>query len=271
MEVFIISINKTTIDDVLKGRLIELNTNVNTIKKRLCMYPKAKLKVRKNKSDYSYYAIDPETQKIKYIRKDNIKQAQIIAQRDYEQNYLRIAEKEISDLERIVAKNYSAEIKNCYSKIHEGRKKLVHPFEILDEDYIKQWIINPYIPKSFMESDVTAYYTEKGERVRSKSEVIIANMLKALNIPYKYECPLQLGNIIVYPDFTILDVKDRQEKYLEHFGMMGDLDYVNNMMLKITTYEQNNIFLGERLLCTFESANRPLNIAVLKNKLTVFV
>ena len=56
------------------------------------------------------------------------------------------------------------------------------------------------------------------------------------------------------PDFTILDVKGRTEKYLEHFGMMGDIDYVNNMVLKISSYEQNNIFLGDRLICTFESA-----------------
>ena len=108
-------------------------------------------------------------------------------------------------------------------------------------------------------------------RVRSKSEIIIANMLKTLNIPYKYECPLKIGNILLYPDFTILDVKGRRERYLEHFGMMGDLDYVNNMMLKISTYEKNNIFIGDKLICTFESAKRPLNISTLKNKLSMLL
>ena len=73
------------------------------------------------------------------------------------------------------------------------------------------------------------------------------------------------------PDFTILDVKGRRERYLEHFGMMGDLDYVNNMMLKISTYEKNNIFIGDKLICTFESAKRPLNISTLKNKLSMLL
>ena len=36
--------------------------------------------------------------------------------------------------------------------------------------------------------------------------------------------------------------------------MMGDIDYVNTMVFKISTYEQNDIFLGDRLICTFESA-----------------
>ena len=141
----------------------------------------------------------------------------------------------------------------------------------LTEDYIRKWLAMPYQPKEFTENDTTEYYTDKGERVRSKSEIIIANMLKTLNIPYKYECPLKIGNILLYPDFTILDVKGRRERYLEHFGMMGDLDYVNNMMLKISTYEKNNIFIGDKLICTFESAKRPLNISTLKNKLSMLL
>jgi len=140
-----------------------------------------------------------------------------------------------------------------------------------DEDYIKQWLAISYESKSFTENDATEYYTDNGERVRSKSEILIANILKSLDIPYKYECPIKLGKITMYPDFTILDVKERREKYLEHFGMMGDIDYVNNMMLKIATYEQNNIFIGDRLICTFESAKRPLNISALKNKLNMLL
>lgn len=252
---------------MLKTRLFELNTNVKAIKMRLNKYPKGMLKVRKNNTGFSYCIKDTDTKKVAYVRKENIKQAQIIAQRDYEQSYLKIAEKEISDIERMLAKNYSNKTKICYSGINEGRKKLVQPFEMSDDDYIKQWLVIPYEAKTFKENDVTEYYTDNGERVRSKSEIIIANTLKSLKIPYKYECPLKIGNTIVYPDFTILDVKVREEKYLEHFGMMGDLDYVNNMMLKITTYEQNNIIFGDKLICTFESANRPLNISTLKNKL----
>ena len=82
---------------------------------------------------------------------------------------------------------------------------------------------------------------------------------------------MKIGDILLYPDFTILDVKGRRERYLEHFGMMGDLDYVNNMMLKISTYEKNNIFIGDKLICTFESAKHPLNISTLKNKLSMLL
>lgn len=264
---FIISTNINRLEEILKARLLELNASVDSIKKQLSKYPKGMLKVRKNPSGFSYCIKDIDTKKIAYVRKENIKKAQVIAQRDYEQRYLKVVEKEISDIERILEKNYSDRTKNCYSGIIEGRKILVQPFEMSDEDFVKQWTAVPYKSKVFRENDTTEYYTDKGERVRSKSEIIIANMLNTLNIPYKYECPLKLENIIVYPDFTILDVKERREKYLEHLGMMGDIDYVNNMMLKISTYERNNIFLGDRLICTFESAKHPLNISTLKTKL----
>ena len=48
-------------------------------------------------------------------------------------------------------------------------------------------------------------YTERGERVRSKSEKIIADKLFLQNIPYHYERPIYLkGFGMVYPDFCCL-------------------------------------------------------------------
>lgn len=266
-----ISDRTNRIDELLAHRVLVLKSNVNTIKRRLDTYQKGNLKIKRVKNKIYYCIADENSGKQRYINVSNIKEAQNIAQRDYDLKYLKHAENEIKDIEGLLAKNYSDREKNCYSGINEGRKTLIQPFEMPDEDYIRKWLSMPYQPKEFSESDTTDYYTDKGERVRSKSEIIIANMLKTLNIPYKYECPLKLGNILIYPDFTILDVKGRREKYLEHFGMMGDLDYVNNMILKISTYEQNDIFIGDKLICTFESAKRPINISTLKNKLSILI
>ena len=56
--------------------------------------------------------------------------------------------------------------------------------------------------------DVTAeFYSNSGVRVRSKSELIIANMLEKYGIPYRYEYPLLLnGNDLVRPDFLCLNI-----------------------------------------------------------------
>ena len=44
----------------------------------------------------------------------------------------------------------------------------------------------------FDENNRTEFYTRKGERVRSKSELIIAEELQRYQVPYLYEKPLEL-------------------------------------------------------------------------------
>ncbi|MCW1938930.1 hypothetical protein OMD49_00765 [Bacillus anthracis] len=59
------------------------------------------------------------------------------------------------------------------------------------------------------------YVTQKGERVRSKSEVIIANMLFASGIEYEYEKEIITSNgKKICPDFTLY--KNDRIYYLEH-------------------------------------------------------
>ena len=106
--------------------------------------------------------------------------------------------------------------------------------------------------------------TENGERVRSKSEKIIADKLHALGVPYRYEYPLVLdGNMKIYPDFTMLRMPEREEIYLEHFGLMDDEGYVEKVMWKLNTYERNGIYLGVNLFITYETGRNPLNTKTL--------
>ena len=70
--------------------------------------------------------------------------------------------------------------------------------------------------------DDTEFYSNNGVRVRSKSELIIANLLEQYDVPYKYEMPLSLDeNGIVRPDFIALNVRLRSEYVWEHLGMSG--------------------------------------------------
>lgn len=258
-------------EETCKLRLADLEDTVSAIKRRIEKYPSDNLKVKKEKSGFYYCLIDKDTGTLKYIKKEEINKARIIAQRDYDLDYLRLAEKEIKDIKRLLSGGYTKLMENCYSGSNEGRKKLIIPYEMSAEDYIWKWVTKEYIAKNFKEDDYSAYYTEKGERVRSKSEVIIANLLNSMQIPYKYECPLQLGQVTIYPDFTLLDVRTKKEKYLEHFGMMGDSEYVADMMNRINIYEQNGIYFGTDLICTFESVKRPLNIGTLKKKINAIM
>lgn len=94
--------------------------------------------------------------------------------------------------------------------------------------------------------------------VRSKSEVIITNMLFERDVPFTYETPLYAPDgTFKLPDFTIKT--QGNEWYWEHVGMLQGETYRNRWESKKKWYDEH--FPG-RLLATFESAN--LSIEALK-------
>ena len=83
--------------------------------------------------------------------------------------------------------------------------------------------------------------TARGEFVRSKSEVIIANQLSHNNIPYVYEQNLTLNGETRWPDFTIEDKDSGNVFYWEHCGMMDDPSYKKRWETKLAWYIENGI------------------------------
>src|SRR4029077_19819852 len=88
-----------------------------------------------------------------------------------------------------------------------------------------------------------------GEMVRSKSEVIIANLLTTAGIPFRYEIPLFAPDGTFYlPDFTI---DWRGKKFFwEHLGMLRVPKYKQDWEVKKKWYEKH---FPDALLITEES------------------
>jgi len=91
--------------------------------------------------------------------------------------------------------------------------------------------------------------TLAGIMVRSKSEVIIANLLHERGIPFKYEIPLYAPDGTFYiPDFTI--TWNGEEWYWEHLGMLDKEEYRNHWEAKREWYKKHGF--SERLIVTDE-------------------
>ena len=116
------------------------------------------------------------------------------------------------------------------------------------------------------------FYTDKGERVRSKSEVLIANELYRHGIPYRYEYPVfNNGVIMAAPDFNCLNVRLRKEYYWEHLGMMGKEEYANRNTAKIEKYTLAKDFDETSLILTFETDRHPLNTKIIEQKIGTYL
>ena len=108
--------------------------------------------------------------------------------------------------------------------------------------------------------------TSRGEFVRSKSELAIAEKLHGMGIAYVYEQPVLLGGKTRWPDFTIADDESGVTYYWEHLGMLSDARYAARWQTKRAAYlaagirpiEENAV--GDVLIETFELANVGLDM-----------
>ncbi|MCF0127019.1 MAG: hypothetical protein HUJ70_00540 [Pseudobutyrivibrio sp.] len=221
-------------------------------------YPQGHLRVSRNPQGAAYYFINEPAQKTggRYIKKSEIELAKNLAQKEYEQQILEWARDLESKLDKVINEYKGDNAGIIYDSLCDGRKLLINPIEISNEEYVRIWENEAYESKEIRD-DIPYFVTDKGEKVRSKSEKILADKFFKLGIPYKYECPLRVkGYGIIYPDFTLLNAKTRQIYYWEHLGMMDSPEYVEKAVAKINTYQKSGIFPGKELLLSFEYGNK---------------
>ena len=262
--------------EILEKRKREIELELPRLEKALKNTPEGCLRISKKKKGVEYYHVHEKMEKVKYLSKN--KEPELImqlAQKGYNQNAILDLKIEIQKINALLEAYKSNNIDTVYEAYIPERKKLVEPVALSEEEFAKRWQQQPYIKKKFDENDISNHYTEKNERVRSKSEIIIANLLRYHNIPYKYECPLALKynpyGRDVYPDFTILNKRNRKIYYLEHLGMMDDEEYIRKAFERIMIYEKNGIILGKNLVITYETSKSTLDVRTVEKIIAEFL
>lgn len=238
-----------------KNRLEKI---VRIAEKQLVDKPEGTLRLSKRKEYVQYYHCTEENKKGKYLPKGNEELIGALAQKSYDEKILQTAKKRVKQIGRILIDYDDDEIEMVYKREHMERQRLIEPVEATWEQMIQNWKEKEYQGKNFIDG-TAIIMTDRGERVRSKTEKIMADYFYRHGIEYKYECPLYLkGMGIVYPDFTFLSKNTHQEIYWEHCGMVDSPEYARNMVRKIEMYENSGIFPGERLILTFETEKNVL-------------
>ncbi|SFU83578.1 hypothetical protein [Butyrivibrio sp. M55] len=242
---------------------------------RLADVPEGTLRVTTSKKNIQYIqCVENGTEqgyKLSYIKKKDMPLAYRLAQKSYDQKIKRLVDRRVKQLDKLVKEYEDNEVEEIYDKLHHIRKTMINPVEIPWEKRLAEWKSVPYVGKEF-KPGMTEIYTKKGERVRSKSEKIMADTFYDLGIEYKYECPLKLkGYGVVYPDFTFLRKRDFKEVYWEHDGKMDDADYAEKAIRKINTYIANGIFPGDNLIVSFESSGVVINDKIIKQLISKYL
>lgn len=208
-----------------------------------------------------YYVAEDNTRVyLNQSRKDLI---QRLAQKEYDRKALRLVEKELRSLRRILDYCEMPKLEDAYDQCVPEKQAYITPVIRSDEAYRKDWLSQKYDKKKPVGND-HPFSTEKGDMVASKSEEREANYMFHHGYDYLYEKRVDLVDngrpTWRYPDFTILDPVTREEVIFEHFGMVDDEEYRRNMFDKIRLYEENGYIIGKNLLFTFETRDQPLTM-----------
>lgn len=169
----------------------------------------------------------------KYVGKQEMAELKQLVQLEYYAKLLPEIEHQIVKLKKALVNIDETKLEKIYNEMHPGKRKLITSGIMSREEKIRRFEGEAYESKP-IDDERNEFYTNKGERVRSKSEKIIADHFERRGILYRYEKPLYL--------------------------MMDDSVYYNATLRKLDIYEKNDILLGRDLLVFHETGKRALNM-----------
>ena len=238
--------------------------------KALADAPEGTLKIHSRRIGASYYMVKDENKDGIYLPKHDLEKARMLAQKSYDKQVLRAAKSELTALERLY--NFydkTNTMEDCYSRLSPLRSELVSPVVLTDEQYIEEW--KKKHPPRVTGKPNTVNETKKGDLVRSRAEILIADRLLTAGYTYQYETPLLLDGVVYHPDFCVLNLRRRKTFWWEHLGMMDDSDYLEDNIQKLNVYARNGIIIGKNLIITMETLMNPFNTSQIDQMIQTFL
>ena len=232
---------------------------VSERKKALAGAPEGRLRINRKENKYRFYvAEEGKNNSGKYLPQGSEEQIRALAQKAYDRKVLAASLAELKILDAFQSKLTGISAEEIYGQMTPVRRKLISPIALPDEEYFAAWEKEPY-KKKLLTGDAPELYTAKGDLVRSKSEIILADCFYRNHVPYRYECALPLDDrLTVYPDFTALCLSTRKVRYHEHLGMLDVPEYCEMAVRKLSTYMRNGIMLGDQLTISWETKGQPM-------------
>jgi len=137
--------------------------------------------------------------------------------------------------------------KNRVVILHQGARTDLRKFSSDDRSETARRLTNLFYAPSpiaidgrFFEENLI-HRTARGDMVRSKSEVIIADHLARRGVEYAYEQALTIDGETKYPDFTIEDAESGLSIFWEHCGMLHVPNYRRRWEEKLAWYKAHGI------------------------------
>ena len=142
-------------------------------------------------------------------------------------------------------------------------KKVLDQLVVPSSSFIDPGMIDTYFDKSFWEhlrsGGVDGYeegrYEHNGMKLRSRGEVVIAQVLDSLGLEYKYEPSIIIGDYRYNPDFAVYLPEFERCFFIEFLGMLDKYDYAAKNSSKIYSYMSSGMVINRDLLLFYGTQN----------------
>ena len=240
----------------------QLEQQISKIKRQLDKLPEGKLVCNLNGPNSKWFRSDGHNKV--YIPKAERALAEKLAIKKYLSTLLEDLSHEMRAIDYYLRHHEKYEEKAERMLVDSSElQNLLSPFFSPLSKELDDWMKSPY-EHNLIHPEHLNQKVATNEFVRSKSEAMIARVLKQNKIPYRYECALILDEVQTYPDFTIRHPKTGEYFYWEHFGLLDKADYVENMHKKLRHYTSNHIMPGINLITTYETLEKPLTFEMIE-------
>ena len=255
--------NKKKLQAELQKMLKDLDNLIAYIEKHPVMKEKSSLVVCENQKVTNIYK-STEGGIRQYLGNDKQEEIKALAKKAHYSKMLSAARKERDQIQKCIrtlnSGNGITDIDDVYPSLNKVIRRTEGPFTMTDDGYVSKWLKkNNYLRDNRQLNG--QYRTLKGEYVKSKSEVIIADRFTYYGVPYVYEITTASDAFVDmrYPDFLILNKSTKEEFYWEHLGKMGDPQYAAKNQIKMEQFAKQGMILGKNLIVSFECGDRPLS------------
>ena len=219
---------------------------------------------RKGDEKHSYYLKRKGVKGRRYIRKEAADIIRSIKESRYCNELLAVIERDIRLLRELDADFVIPDHDNINERLPKIYQCRIRPEIGVSSGKAAEWKRRmeaekakhePYRPEDLVHEALD------GTKMRSLSEVIIANYLLSLGVTFVYELPLARNGKKIWPDFTILSpVDNRTVIIIEHQGAMGSDQYQSKFIKSLLFYLGTDLVPNKDVFFTFSHLNRHLDL-----------
>lgn len=187
-----------------------------------------------------------------------------LARKKYLENSVKLLSEEIARLENFMRSSIPPDVPTVLSMLPKAYRHLPEEMFRPEKRAAIKWAKEEYEQNTYNLNE-RKHLTENGLRVRSKSELFIADKLERYELPFRYEAMIYFRQYSFSPDFMIMTRDGIM--YWEHCGMMMNQKYRRNNEWKLQMYDKMGITPWNNLIVTYDTEDGGLDLRIIESEI----